>query len=155
MYLMNLTYPFVEDFESGMHNWLATGTLTDSTFRSAIYSLNFSTDSQYVPYTESVAVLAHTMDLTESISPVLTFWHKADVPDAGDYVRVYISDNAGDSWTDIWSFTWDTITTWKYEQIDLSGYKAPNVKIMFQLRADEDSSVGEGWYVDDVEIKEL
>jgi len=47
-----------------------------------------------------------------------------------------------------------TISTWTKEQIDLSGFKTSQVLIRFGLRDNGDVHVADGWYIDDVEIKE-
>jgi hypothetical protein len=40
------------------------------------------------------------------------------------------------------------------EQYDLSAYKTSEVKIRFLLDSDGDSDVGDGWYIDDIEIRD-
>lgn len=84
----------------------------------------------------------------------MTFWHKFEL-EFNDYIYVEISTDGGFNWSAIYSHHRDTDVTWHQEQIDLSSYKTSDVKIRFRLVSDGDTSVWDGWYVDDVEIKEL
>ena len=149
-------YPFSDDFESGLGNWIVSGydwNLTTSTSRSGSYSVTDSPSGDYIPDADAAIILAHTIDLSSSASPVLTFWHKIDVPD-NDYGYVQVSTDGGFSWITLEDYVYITISTWKFVQIDLSDYKTSEVKIRFRLRADGDAYVGDGWYIDDVEVKE-
>jgi uncharacterized cysteine cluster protein YcgN (CxxCxxCC family) len=139
--------------------WIVSGQdwdLTESTSRSATHSLTDSPSGDYAPYTNASATLAAPIDLSTSTSPVLTFWHKIDVLDwlPHDCAYVEISTDGGTTYPTVLR-SWCNVksTTWALEQIDLSNYKTSQVKIRFRLVSDED--VRDGWYIDDVEIKEL
>ncbi|MBI4685798.1 MAG: hypothetical protein HY755_11460 [Nitrospirae bacterium] len=158
-----VTY-FSDTFESGLGRWLVSGYdwgLTTSTYRSPTYSLTDSPSGDYVANTNVSATLANSIDLSASTSPVLTFWHKHDIPDCDywdwqkDHGYVEISQDGGSTWSTIKSIACSTQNTWSYEQIDLSSYKTSSVKIRFRLSSDGDENVGDGWYIDDVEIKDL
>jgi hypothetical protein len=151
-----LPYPFSDNFDRGLGNWLVNGqdwALTTSTARSGGYSVSDSPSGKYSANSEAILTLAGSVDLSESISPVLTFWHKVDVPDANDVLYIEVSNDGGNTWTSI-IFSSYTFSTWRYVQINLDDYKTSTVKVRFRLRADGNATAGDGWYIDDVEIKE-
>ena len=144
---------FSDNFESGLGNWVVSGydwDITTSDYRSATHSLTDSPFGSYKQNADVSATLAYSLDLSNSTAPMLTFWHKYYV--SGTYIYVEISKDGGFTWNSLASWGSVTLNTWGFVQIDLSGYKT-HVKIRFRLRSW--SSVADGWYIDDVEIKEL
>ncbi len=153
-----LPFPFADGFESGLGNWTISGydwNLTTSTSRSLSHSLTDSPAGDYPSYAEMSATLVHPFDLAGATAPVLTFWHKGHV-DAdytwSDYIRVESSTDGGTTWSLLRSLADLTQDTWSFEQIDLP--RSNNVKIRFRLVSDGNTVVADGWYIDDVEIKE-
>ncbi len=80
-------------------------------------------------------------------------WYQYGTGDSGS---VQISQFSGNAWSD-----WQTLTTpattgtstaWKQQTIDLTAYQGQKVRIGFLHTANSDSSVGAGWYVDDVSL---
>jgi len=146
-------YPFSDDFESGLSNWIVSGhdwnLTTDS--RSGNYSVTDSPDGNYPNNANAIITLAGIIDLSGSDSPVLTFWHKYSIA-YRDYIYVEISTDGGWTWSELKSRYSDKYqSTWTLEQINLSDYKTSQVKIRFRLR-ETGSSESDGWYIDDVEI---
>jgi hypothetical protein len=77
------------------------------------------------------------------------------MPNGGDIVYVQVSNDGGLSWTNLISPYGAVInSTWTKEQLDLSSFKTSSVLIRFGLRDNGDGYVADGWYIDDVEIKE-
>ncbi len=149
--------PFSDNFESGLGNWIVSGSdwgLTQSTARSGDSSATDSPSGNYSPSAEAVMVLKNALNLSMSMAPGLTFWHKINVPDYDDDGFVEVSKDGGTTWTTIKDYYNITISSWGFVQLDLSSYKSSAVKIRFRLRTDSDTSVGDGWYIDDVEIKD-
>lgn len=73
------TVYFSDDFENGLGKWEVSGhdwalIVTDS--RSANQSVTDSPDGNYPPNSNATMRLAHTIDLTGSTSPVVSFWYK-------------------------------------------------------------------------------
>jgi hypothetical protein len=85
--------------------------------------------------------------------PVLIFWHKFQAEGNRDYCRVEISEDYGFNWTEITNFT-GTNNTWNMVQLDLSQFKAEPFMIRFRLTSNGNYQYF-GWYIDDVEIKDL
>ena len=119
---------------------------------------NSWTDSPGAPYPDNsdTSLTTINLDLTGIYSPFLSFWHKYDV-DSGDNCLVEISTDGGISWVTLKTYTepyTGSDPTWTNEILDLSQYKANNVKIRFRLTTDHRYfyTQGDGWYIDDIMI---
>jgi hypothetical protein len=148
---------FADDFESGLGNWVVSGYdwgVTESDSRSQTHSVTDSPNGNYPVNGNATMTLAHPIDLTGSVSPVLSYWHKDYMPHGWDLINVEVSTNDGLTWTPLKSYGAVTISTWTKEELDLSSFKTSSVLIRFGLRDNGDGYVADGWYIDDVEIKE-
>jgi hypothetical protein len=156
--LDRLSYPFSDDFEGGLGNWTVSGhdwDLTTGESRSSSHSLTDSPGGNYGVLWDAGVTLVHPIDLTGATAPVLTFWHKTSLGDSDDDALVEYSSNGGSTWSVLRAWHGSDWTTWKLGHIDLSGYSGTDeVKIRFRLDADPDATIGDGWYIDDVEIRE-
>ncbi|MCD4812009.1 choice-of-anchor J domain-containing protein [bacterium] len=155
---IRLPYPFYEDFETGTGNWVLSGQdwgLTEDTHVSPTHSLTDSPDGNYPNYAHVVAQTAGFIDLTSATFPVLTFWGKAMTYaySSNDHIYVEVSDDGGWTWHELWHRQNLNQSTWKKELVDLSAYKTSQVKIRFRLVSDNEGT-NDGWYIDDVEIRE-
>jgi hypothetical protein len=151
-------FPFFDGFETGLGNWTALGTLgnwnlTGVEARSGSLSATDSPAGDYLDNSNGWLELKTSIDLSSSISPVLTFWEKVAVWN-GDPVLVEVSEDGGTSWVSVSTRQNIAINTWSPVQIDLSTYKNVPIKIRFRLSANGDGFVRRGWSIDDVEIKE-
>ncbi|MFC1792708.1 VWA domain-containing protein [Planctomycetota bacterium] len=148
---------FSDDFENGLVQWQAAGDtwqLTDLFYRSTNHSASDSPQGDYPANANSTMAmkLNYRIDLSNSTHPILTFWHKIGVY-SSDYGYVEISDDYGDTWKVIESFTNTWRSTWSFVQVPLNEYISSSILIRFRLRTSgRDQSWG--WDIDDVEIKE-
>ncbi|MCP3683716.1 MAG: T9SS type A sorting domain-containing protein [bacterium] len=152
-----IPFPFSDDFENGLDNWLVSGQDwgTDTlVYSSSTHSITDSPGGNYPQYSNTTITLAHPIDLSSSNAPVLKFWHKYFVRNGSDYCHVEISEDGGFTWITDTSFT-GYVTTLVPVQIDLSGYSASSILVRFRLRDHGDSYTYDGWYIDDVEITEM
>jgi hypothetical protein len=147
---------FFDNFECGTGKWTLSGEdwgLTESAFHGGNSSL---TDSPYGPYpnnANSIATLKHSIDLSSATKPVLTFWHKLWL-ESYDYVYVEVSKDGGFNWQTVYELYSDEYrSTWTQKTIDLSPYIGERVKIRFRL-LETSYDVSDGWYIDDVEVRE-
>ena len=151
-----LAYPFLDDFENGPDNWLASGVEwapVQSDVRGGHYVVSDSPDGNYSYYANSVIMTKGVIDLSGSTSPVLTFWHKYMLYH-NDYIYVELSEDYGLHWATLWSTGYDKwVDTWTPATIDLSSYNSAAVMIRFRLRA-SDGYIHEGWDIDDVAVQE-
>ncbi|MDI6791769.1 MAG: choice-of-anchor D domain-containing protein [bacterium] len=145
---------FADDFEKGLDKWYSWDSwgLTNSLYRSGSYSLTDSPDGDYANNADAIVTITGDIDLSASTSPVLTFWHRYSIG-WYDYASVEISTDGGETWSELRKLSSGDQSTWTLEQIDLSDYKTYPVKINFRLQ-ESGSYEGDGWYIDDVEIKE-
>jgi hypothetical protein len=107
--------------------------------------------------------MVNSVDLTSAESPVLTFWHKLSLsfgtywgcPDATDATMVDVSSDGGNTWTVLMGFTCSNNTSvWSFQQVPLASYVGKKIKLRFRLVDNTASAASDGWYVDDVEIRE-
>lgn len=156
---IRLSFPFTDDFESGLTDWAATGNLTTSYSLSTSHSLSVSPLIPYIPSIDAVAMTVYPIDLSSSSNPVANFWYTLDRNETvaeRDIVVVEISDDGGTNWVEVWENTGtESISTWTFQQVDLSDYKTSKVKLRFRFITDSGDEVGDGWFIDDVEITEL
>ncbi|MCU0914166.1 MAG: VWA domain-containing protein [Planctomycetes bacterium] len=166
-----LAFPLFDDFESGMGNWISGDwQLTASYARSQTHSLTDSNNANYPQHACSDLILAHPIDLSSSVYPVLSFWHRISVGQ-GDFGYVEVSEDGGLSWRAAdpthpgqSAFTDLVSANWAPELIDLSAYKSSPILIRFRLRDDGGRNIGvvgspptvsAGWDIDDVEVREI
>ncbi len=152
---LNGSYPFFDNFESGLGNWSAGGTwgLTTVRYASATRSVTDSPGAFYTNNTDAALTLAGSIGLVGATRPALSFFHQYALETGYDFGRVEVSTNGGATWlpTPLAAYT-GNLGTMSREQLDLSAYTGQaNVRIRFRLVTDS-SVVMDGWYVDDVLI---
>lgn len=109
-----------------------------------------SPDGDYVHNNDMSMTLEGIIDLRGSNFPALTFWHTRQLG-AGDRAHIEISTDEGYTWTSLANRT-GTSSLWTQERIDLRSYRNSRIKIRFRLDARSDTRVGDGWYIDDIQI---
>ncbi|MGA1841968.1 MAG: choice-of-anchor J domain-containing protein [bacterium] len=150
-----LSFPFYDNFENGLGNWLAgcdSWAIMNSDYCNPS-SVCESPDGNYPPNANSQLILSHPIDLSSSLSPILSFWHKILLYHQYDHGYVEISEDGGITWDILANFTDRYQSTWSLVRIDLSAYKTTPILIRFRLRANS-SSQADGWTIDDVRICE-
>jgi subtilisin family serine protease len=154
-----------DDFDDGdISNWSTGGTndswgVTNEYNRSSPNSLTDFPYSDYVGGTDSYAQ-TELIDLSSSAGSKLTFWWKGDIPESGDYFSVQASTD-GTSWTTLYlkigsqigQLWYGTVSSFIEATADLGPYDGSNTfYLRFRFRSDPDLEVGEGWFIDDVEV---
>ena len=135
-----VSYPFFDDMESGVGDWVADPPwgLTDQYAHSGNCSW---TDSPGTSYENNVnTALTLSIDMGSANMPVLSFWHRYAFETNADWGYIDVSTNQGQSWTTIYFVTGQS-TEWKQEKIDLS--EAATVsEVGVRFRVNSNSSVG-------------
>jgi len=154
-----LPFPLFDDFENGFENWrlgaIDAWRPTELLCRSSHTAISESPEGGYPRYACSDVVLARPIDLSSSLFPVLTFWHRIGVHE-DDYGYVDVSTDGGTTWTELARYVNTIQSTWAREQLNLRAYQGAPVLIRFRLQDDGDGHYnGQGWDIDDVEIREL
>ena len=152
---------FCDDFESGLSKWIASGQDWNTTFsnaRSGTHSVTDSPDGNVVTDENAAITMALSVDLTAAVSPVLVFWDKRAANSNLTYVEA--SSDSGTTWSRLacWgNCDFNTPTndhsTWLLEQLSLATFAGKNIMIRFRLQQWANYT-GDGWYIDDVEIRE-
>jgi len=169
---------FCDDFESGLDNWYHGSDgwgLTDTTYQSATHAVTDSPVGSYAKTSKSDITMASFVDLTGATSPVVTFWHKlalaninSATPSGSDMASTYscgsaASDNAyvevstdgGTNWATLKNYTCANNTSaWSFQQLSLLPYVAKKVMLRFRLVDSDTHFEGDGWTLDDLEIRE-
>jgi bacillopeptidase F len=129
-----------------------------------MYSAADSLGGKYRDDSDAGLTLAEPVDLTAATSPILTFWHKLELNGGGyydshhDFAFVEVSNDGGVTWVELAHYVHDNnTTTWSLQQADLSSYAGQTVLVRFRLwdYAEGSGYTSDGWFLDDVEIREL
>jgi hypothetical protein len=159
---------FCDDFESGLDNWHHATEgwgLTTATSQSATHSVTDSPNGNYPKGANSEITMVSSVDLTGAVSPVVTFWHLLSLnsyyaypgceayASESDGTYVDVSSDGGTTWTVLTSYICSSNTTvWSFQQLSLASYAGKKIKLRFRLNSAYGGT--DGWYVDDVEIRE-
>lgn len=153
-----ISFPFSDNFESGLSKWLkGTWDSTSAIFSSPIHSVTDSRVGNYLNNSAPTITMSGVLNLKNIKFPVLTFFHRYSLATGcgNDFVNLDISTNGGFNWIQIRSWQGSNVA-WTYEQIDLSNYDTSIVKIRFRLSSYNTCGyTADGWFIDDVSIRDL
>jgi hypothetical protein len=142
---------WTDGFETNQPGWTFTGTWAcqADAGRNGSDAL-VDSPADYANSSDTYAQVG--VDLTGTTWPVLKFWDRYAFAD-GDWGRVYISANAGASWTIAYGAA-GTRTNWTEQAIDLSSWKnQAQVWIRFDVTTDGGTQ-NDGWHLDDLSLSE-
>ncbi len=153
--------PFTDTME-GTTNWRMGGTwdMSNEVRHAGMYALSDSPAQFYTDNTWSVLDLIEPINLTTlgaDAFPVLSWWDRFSL-NQNDYARLQIATWQGPGWSD-WS-AWEevyqqyytTTLSWDHRQVDLRPYIGHKIRVRFVLDALQNSSTGDGWWIDDVAV---
>ncbi len=150
----NAPFPFTENFEGALGDYWTLGDGWGATTESAHSGGSSLTDSPNDTYQNSQdrwATLA--VDLTTASRPYLSFWHRYELENNRDFGSVEESFDNGASWTRRFVITGSGGTNWHNVRMNLSWAKGKVVLLRFRLTTDAQNRY-DGWYIDDVELKD-
>lgn len=143
------------DFEDGFSFW-ETGGANNSwnwspvSAHSGTFGLTDSPLEDYQNLSDSWAELKETFDLSDAVTPQLSFWHRFQfwLYDTG---FVEINTDGGKGWEILAEFA-EIDFEWSQVNLPLDAYAGQsNVKFRFHLISDW-TGAGDGWYIDDVQM---
>jgi hypothetical protein len=150
----------LDNVEGGAGNWTASGGGTSiwhiDTCKAHSATHAWKAGGAACPGTYGNSIdtyLTYSMDIplgTAGHGYRLRYWEYYYTQSGYDYCHPQISTDGGVTWTDLVSYA-GTGTTWAQKDYDLAAY-AGNVRIRFWFHTNA-STVYEGWYVDDIEIR--
>ncbi len=142
---------FFDDLESGTSEWTGAWGTTNNHAHSPSTSMTDSPGGDYPNNATTTMTLNSGLDLSESTTAALVFWHRYDTESGYDFCLVEVSTNGGGSWTQVASYS-GLLGGWTEVTIDLDSYVGTSdFKVRFIL--DSDGWVQkDGWYVDDVHV---
>lgn len=148
------SYPFADAFETDSLAWTYEGSWARSAAasHSPTYALADTPGASYANNMNASAALS-SLDLSTAVKPSLSFYHRFFLEEGWDFAYVEVSVNGGASWGVLATYTGNA-PEWIREQLDLSAYDGmSDVRLRFRVESD-DSVVSDGWYLDDVVIRE-
>ncbi|MEI8042705.1 MAG: putative Ig domain-containing protein [Verrucomicrobiota bacterium] len=147
-------FPFTENFESGDAYWTCDWPWAISTepSRSGTHCLSDSPGADYVNSADLSAYLR--VNLGTATRPMLTFWQRYGFEPGMDYGFVEVSSDGGSSWARLYGVTSQSGFAWQQVNVDLGSYAGTQAIIRFRLKSDS-ANPYDGWYLDDVTIKEF
>ena len=152
-----LPYPFSDNFEGTLDNWLVSDCEWGLVTSDECASGSAITDSplgNYPNNANSMITLAGNIDLLNATFPVLSFWHKYSIA-YDDNALVEISTDGGISWSILANWYHNQyMSSWNMEQYDLRPYVGMQVKVRFRLR-ESNITESDGWYLDTISIGEF
>ncbi|WP_162910008.1 PA14 domain-containing protein [Aggregatilinea lenta] len=155
--LNTYTIGFFDNMEGASH-WLAGDTWARSGERThqGVSAWSDSPGTNYTHGTNTVLELDGIVKLSDNpeiTDPEVAFWQRFALG-AGDSIRLEVSTDH-QTWTTLGSViaTATTNTSWTQKIISLSDYAGQDIYLRFRLDATTDSSVGDGWWIDDFAIR--
>ncbi len=146
--------PFSDGFEGTDANWALDrpwGVTTEAA-HTGTRSLTDSPGTNYLNNVDASAYL--NVNLANATRPMLTFWQRYGLEPGLDYGFVEVSRDNGANWVRFFAVTGQSGTNWSQVRIDLGNYAGSQALIRFRLKTDAQNTY-DGWYVDDVEVKDF
>jgi hypothetical protein len=138
--------------ENGTSNWtFGTGWGLNTTYyHTPTHSFAYP---NYGNNVNNAMSLSFPLNLSDNRVVFLEFWNRYDIESGYDYGIVEVSSNNGTNWSQVSRYT-GTNTTWTKQVFDITDLTnmSSNFRIRFRLTSDG-NTVGAGWFVDDIRIK--
>lgn len=143
--------------------------LSTTNFHSGTASITDSPVGDYTDNATSSISTSTNLDLTDAISAQLVFWSRWEIETNYDYAQALVSTDNGATWgplcghltktgnayQDFGNPLYDAYKLgWEKEEMSLDNYIGMNVKVGFQLVADN-GGIADGFYFDDLKVEKL
>jgi len=144
---------FADDVESGNQGWTAQApwAITAESSHSPTHSCTDSPGSNY-QNNRNISLTSPVFDLSDYTGITLSFWHTYDTEAGWDYCYVEVSDDGGQSWSEVASYNGPGHNTWTEQELAIPALDGQaNARIRFRFYSDG-SQVYNGWHIDDIVI---
>lgn len=151
-----ITIPWRDDMEAGNAWWVPEGmwSLSSEQSHSGSAAWSDSPNMDYIHGTNTSLLLDARIDLTEALQPELVFWDRYNLR-AYDHGYVEVSTDQGRTWLPLFQHYNETNLSWARQVVDLGMYAGfADIRLRFRLDALSHTQVGDGWWIDDVELRE-
>lgn len=138
--------PFSDDMAVPAANWRTMGTWIPTV---TAHSPDLAWQGHVA---ESALVLVDQLDLSDTISPTLTFWHQFTF--ASGTGQVVVSEDDGFSWRPVFTAT-APLMSWSQVTVDLAEFSGQTINLAFYLQEVNMPGGGLGWYIDDVVVEDV
>jgi hypothetical protein len=151
-----VNYPFYENFENGLTNWLHAGWVTDTNSPyGGSFAAHDTVPTRITPDTTLWLALAGELDLTNAVNPQLSFlvrghlWHYSGL-------RFQVSTDGGLNWAELAALNLDVgfDSGWTRKQVALTAYTNRTVRLRFQTWSYYGSAPDEDIFLDNIGIGE-
>ncbi|MFQ6100596.1 MAG: SBBP repeat-containing protein, partial [Anaerolineae bacterium] len=126
--------PFDDDMETPEANWRAV-----NGWEPVTTTAHSGASAWWGSEDDSALILVDRLDLTDAVSPTLTFWQRFDLTE-GSVGQVRVTADDGLAWQPVLTVT-GPVSDWTQVELDLSGYAGQRVGLAFVL---EEMAAGGG-----------
>ena len=147
-------YPFYENFETGLDNWLHPVWTVDTNQPFAgQYAVRDTAFPWLPPDTQLALVLGRELNLTNAVNPVLTFrlggqlWYRSRF-------RAQASTDGGIAWNDLITLNYDWSQDWTRFQAPLTSYLNRSIRLRFIVWSEYGSAPDQDLFLDEIGIGE-
>jgi len=167
---MVTSYPVQENFEAGAGGFAGDWIVTNTAGHNSTSSMTDGVGN-YANNTNKYCTMTSGVDLSDVMTPEVSFWAKWAIENNWDAVYFQISTNGGSTWTSLATqYTNNssgqgaqapagvpcfdaTQANWVFNSVDLTPYVGQtDVRFRFYLKSDN-SQVYDGFYFDDFQVK--
>jgi hypothetical protein len=147
-------YPFSENFESGLGNWLrASWALDTNSPYAGQFAVRDTVPPRIPPDAQLALVLARELNLSNAVNPSLTFWLRGQLWDRTRF-RAQASTDGGVYWSDLAGFNNDWNQGWTRVQASLTSYTNRTIRLRFIVWSESGTAPDQDLFLDNIGIGE-
>jgi len=147
-------YPFFENFEAGLDNWLHPVWTVDTNQPFAgQYAVRDTAFPWLPPDTQLALVLGRELNLTNAISPMLTFRLRGQLSYRTRF-RAQTSTDGGIIWNDLIALNYDWNQSWTLLQASLANYTNRSIRLRFIVWSEYGTAPDQDLFLDEIGIGE-
>ncbi len=147
-------YPFHENFEAGLDNWLHSAWAVDTNQPYAgSYAIRDTVPPRLPPDSQLALVLGRELNLTNAVNPTLTFQVRGQLWDRTRF-RAQASTDGGVGWSDLTGMNNNWDQTWTRMQASLTAYTNRSIRLRFIVWSEWGSAPDQDLFLDNIGIGE-
>ncbi len=148
------TYPFHENFESGLDNWLHSSWTVDTNSPYAgQYAVRDTVPPRLPPDAQLALVLGRELNLSNAVNPALTFHLRGQLLYRTRF-RAQASTDGGLNWSDLVALNNDWTQDWTRLQASLQSFTNRTIRLRFIVWSEWGTAPDQDIFLDDIGIGE-